>query len=129
MFLVDTSVWIEALRKGARLRIESICSPDEIVLVLPVFQEVLQGVREESSFRLVRDALTNARFVESPLRIEVFEEAVDLYRLARGKGLTIRSSVDCVIAACAIRHDLTVVHRDRDFPQIKKVSRLKEKRV
>ena len=43
---------------------------------------------------------------------------------ARRAGLTVRSSVDCLIAACAIRHSLTVLHHDRDFDLLAKVSAL-----
>ena len=67
--------------------------------------------------------------VESPLRFDVVEEAVALYRSARRTGLTIRSSVDCLIAACALRHGLTVVHRNRDYPVIARISALRQVRV
>jgi len=59
--------------------------------------------------------------VESPLTPDAVDKAVDLYRRARRAGLTVRSSVDCLIAVCAWRHHLTVVHRDRDFAQLAKV--------
>ena len=61
--------------------------------------------------------------IEAPLVLE----AVDLYRRARRVGQTIRSSVDCLIAACALRHDLEVVHRDRDFPAFARISSLRER--
>jgi predicted nucleic acid-binding protein len=67
--------------------------------------------------------------VESPLQSEVFLEAANLYRLGRASGHTIRSSVDCLIAACALRHDLEVVHRDRDFDAIARISGLRERRI
>lgn len=67
--------------------------------------------------------------VESPLRSEVFEEAANLYRLARRAGVTVRSSVDCLIAACALRNGLKILHNDRDYPQLAKVSSLAEQRV
>jgi predicted nucleic acid-binding protein len=47
--------------------------------------------------------------------------------LARRTGLTIRSSVDCLIAACALRNDLTILHRDRDFRSLAKISGLKQR--
>jgi predicted nucleic acid-binding protein len=53
--------------------------------------------------------------VDSPLSPAVVDAAVDLYRRARRAGVTVRSGVDCLIAASASRHQLTVVHRDRDF--------------
>jgi hypothetical protein len=67
--------------------------------------------------------------VESPLRWEIFEEAIRLHRAARLARYTVRSSVDCLIAACALRHGLTVAHHDRDFDAIAKVSTLRVLRV
>jgi predicted nucleic acid-binding protein len=89
-----------------------------------VIQEVLQGFRDERAFRTAREAMLALPVVESPLRQPVFEDAVSLYRAARRAGLTIRSGVDCLIAACAIRNQLTVVHRDRDFGLLSRVSSL-----
>ncbi|MGH2769151.1 MAG: PIN domain-containing protein [Actinomycetota bacterium] len=47
-----------------------------------------------------------------------------MYRGARHAGVTVRSSVDCLIAACALRHDLTILHHDRDFDALARISRL-----
>jgi predicted nucleic acid-binding protein len=100
---------------------------DEVVTCLPVIQEVLQGIRDERGFRIARDAMFNLPIVESPLQPALFEEAVALFRAARRSGVTVRSSVDCLIAACAIRHDLDVLHRDRDFEGIARVSPLRQR--
>jgi len=127
--LVDTSAWIEVFRKPARLAIESVVDFDDIVTCLPVVQEVLQGFTEEAAFRTARRAMLALPIVESPLRVAVVEEAVDLYRRARRAGLTIRSAADCLIAACAIRHDLTVLHADRDYPALARVSTLQHRQV
>ena len=127
MFLVDTSVWIEVFRRPARLRLEDLVALDEIVVCLPVVQEVLQGFRDEGAFATAREAMLAMPIVESPLRGEVFLEAVDLYRSARRLGLTVRSGIDCVIAACAIRHDLEVLHRDRDYAAISEISALRHR--
>jgi hypothetical protein len=127
VLLVDTSAWIELLRKPARLRPEDIGDLDEIVTCLPVVQEVLQGVRDEAAFRQASSAMWAFPIVESPLGRGVVEEAVDLYRAARRAGLTIRSSVDCLIAACALRHGLAIVHVDRDFASLAQVAPLEER--
>ena len=127
MLLVDTSAWLEVFRKPARLDLDDIGGLDEVVTCLPVVQEVLQGFRDEAAFRVARDAMLALPCVESPLRQERFEEAVALYRAARRAGFTVRSGVDCLIAACAIRHDLTVLHRDRDYPALAMVSPLHER--
>ncbi len=97
---------------------------DEVVTCLPVVQEVLQGFREEGAYRLARGAMLALPIVESPLDQTVVEDAVSLYRSARRAGLTIRSGVDCLIAACAIRNSLTVLHHDRDFGLLGRVSKL-----
>ncbi len=129
LILLDTSVWIEVFRSRNPLNLEKVIEFDQIVTCLPVIQEVLQGFRDERAFRIARDAMLALPAVESPLGISVVEEAVWLYRMARRQGLTIRSSVDCLIAACALRHGLTVLHRDRDYPQLAKVSALQQRRA
>ena len=124
MFLVDTSVWIEVFRKPNRFNLASVTSFDEVVTCLPVIQEVLQGFEDERAFRTAHESMHSLPIVESPLRSDIFDEAVTLYRSARRAGLTIRSGVDCLIAACALRHSLTVMHRDRDFDALRGVSAL-----
>ena len=57
--------------------------------------------------------------------LDVFLQAADLYRSARRAGLTVRSSADCLIATCALRNHLSVLHRDRDFPALAQVSPLR----
>jgi len=129
VLLVDTSLWIEVFRKPARLRIEDHVDFDDIVTCLPVMQEVLQGFSDERAFLVAREAMRALPIVESPIRQALVDEAVDLYRAARRAGVTVRSGVDCLIAACAIRHGLTVLHHDRDFDAIARVSPLSAKRL
>ncbi len=128
MLLVDTSVWIELFRRPPGLDVRLI-DLDEVVTCLPIVQEVLQGFADEAAFRRAREAMLALPVVESPLTLSVFEEAIDLYRSARRAALTIRSSVDCLIAACALRHDLTVLHDDRDFDLLARICSLTAQRV
>jgi predicted nucleic acid-binding protein len=127
--LVDTSAWIEVFRRPQRLNLESVIHFDEVVTCLPVVQEVLQGFRTEESYRTARDSMLALPIVASPLDESVFLDAADLYRRARRAGFTIRSGVDCLIAACAIRHGLTVLHADRDYPAIARVSSLQHRQI
>ena len=124
MYLVDTSVWIETFRTTPRIRIDDVVDFDDIVTCLPVVQEVLQGFRDERAHAVAREAMRALPIVESPLSMSVFDEAVNLYRQARRAGLTIRSGVDCLIAACAIRHGLTVLQHDRDFDALARIAPL-----
>jgi predicted nucleic acid-binding protein len=127
MVLVDTSVWVALFRRPARIAASAL-DLDEVVTCLPVVQEVLQGFQDERAFRIVRDAVLSLPIVESPLRGEVFEEAAQLYRAVRRSGRTVRSGVDCLIAACALRHGLPVAHVDRDYEAIGAVSALETRR-
>ena len=127
MILIDTSVWIEVFRARRPLDLEAIVDFDDVATCLPVVQEVLQGFRDEAAFRRAREAMLSLPIVESPLADDVFAQAVGLYRSARRTGVTVRSSVDCLIAACAIRHDLEVLHRDRDYAALAEISVLRER--
>jgi len=125
--LVDTSVWIEIFKKPPGLDLTALVDIDEVTVCLPVIQEVLQGFRNERACDVAREAMLSFPVVESPLRESVFIEGVELYRSARRRGRTVRSSVDCLIAACAIRNSLEVLHRDRDFTALAEVSSLKQR--
>jgi predicted nucleic acid-binding protein len=127
--LVDTSVWIEVFRRPARVDLEALVDFEEVVTCLPIVREVLQGFRDERPYAQAREAMHALPIVESPLAAGVFDEAVDLYRAARRAGLTVRSGVDCLIAACAIRHGLTVLHHDRDYDLLARVSALDARSV
>ena len=129
MFLVDTSVWIETFRTSPRIRLEDAVDFDDIVTCLPVVQEVLQGFRDDRAYAIAREAMRALPIVESPLSMGVFDDAVGLYRQARRAGLTVRSGVDCLIAACAIRHNLTVLHHDRDFDALARIAPLMAKNI
>ena len=125
MVLVDTSVWVEVFRKGTRVRLEDVVDFDEVVTCLPIIQEVLQGFDDERAFVVARDAMHAVPIVESPMPRAAFDQAAELYRSARRAGLTVRSGVDCLIAACALRNDLDLLHNDRDFEMLARVSTLR----
>lgn len=129
MVLVDTSVWIEVFRKRPVVRLDTLVDFDDIVTCLPVIQEVLQGFRDERAFGRARDAMHALPIVDSPLPAAAFDRAADLYRSARRAGFTVRSGVDCLIAASAIRHGVEVLHVDRDFDTLARVSALQSRRV
>jgi len=127
--LVNSSVWIEVFRGRTPLALTTVVEFDDVVTCLPVVQEVLQGFGDERVFRLAREAMLSMPMVESPLGEGLLLEATTLYRAARKMGRTVRSSVDCLIAACALRHDLEILHRNRDFGALAAVSALRERQV
>jgi predicted nucleic acid-binding protein len=127
--LVDTSVWIEVFRRRSAFPLETVVAFDDIVTCLPVVQEVLQGFDDERGYAVARDAMMAMPIVEAPLGWEVVEQAANLYRTARRAGVTVRSGVDCLIAACAIRHRLVVLHADRDFDHLARISPLEARNI
>jgi predicted nucleic acid-binding protein len=128
--LVDTSAWIEVFRRRPRVTLDEIAGDlDSVVTCLPVIQEVLQGFDDERAFRIAHTAMWALPCVESRLTPTVVDAAVDLYRRARRAGVTVRSSVDCLIAVCASRHHLRVIHRDRDFAKLASVMPLEHEDI
>jgi predicted nucleic acid-binding protein len=129
MVLIDTSVWIEVFKKRNPLDLTALVDFEEVVTCLPVVQEVLQGFRDENAFRIARQAMLNLPLVENPIGLDLFEDAISLYRTANGNGIIVRSSIDCLIAACALRADLEVLHRDRDYANLAAISRLRQRAI
>ena len=129
MILVDSSVWIEFFRRDSTLDLDGALDLDKVVVCLPVIQEVLQGFDDQRTYRPAREAMLAFPVVESPLSEEVHLLAVDLYRSARRAGHTVRSGVDCLIGARALRNSLTVAHHGRDFDALAKVSLLEVRRI
>jgi predicted nucleic acid-binding protein len=122
VILVDTSVWIELFRESRELPTIGAFDHEEAVTCLPVIQEVLQGFDDQAAYAIAREAMLALPIVEAPLTAEVYLLAVDLYRTARRASLTVRSGVDCLIGACALRNSLPVLHRDRDFDALARIA-------
>jgi len=119
MFLVDTSVWIDYLREKdnpAVLAFKEILDQGVGVGITGlIFQEVLQGARGETDFQTLAAYLQTQRFYHPADPIESYRQAAALYFQCRRKGMTVRSSNDCLIAQIAIENDLILLHNDRDF--------------
>ncbi|MEW6328131.1 MAG: PIN domain nuclease [Thermodesulfobacteriota bacterium] len=128
MILIDTSAFIEFLNKTGSLfdkEIESLISNNEDVAIADiVLTEVLQGIRDDRDYTEVKKSLLSFP-VYSPKGVDSFVAAANLYRKCRKKGLTIRSTVDLLIAQIALENDLALLHNDRDFDTLSKICKLK----
>lgn len=119
MILVDTSVWIDWLRRGDRpatLALDRLIDEGEIVLSPVVLQELLQGAKGPEQLAKLR------RYFE-PLpmllpRAATYADAGVLYARCRWAGVTPRSPHDCLIAQLAVEHSVSLLHDDRDFELI-----------
>ena len=117
MILVDTSLWIELLNGtwGRAVTDDDLLG---IVTCGPILQEITRGLRDCAAGDAIKDLLLAVPRISDPLPVDLYLEGAEIYRQGRRRGLTIRSSTDCLIAAVAIRNRMPVWHRDRDFELI-----------
>jgi len=114
MVLFDTSAWVHYFHHGG-LNFDQIKA---VAVCPPVVQEVLQGIKHPAHWRLAYDGLNSMPCFSSPAPLEMYIRASEIFREGRRKGYTIRSSIDCLIAAMAIEAGVPVHHFDRDFDTI-----------
>lgn len=123
MILVDTSIWVDLLGRKPR---HSVTEEDLLRFTTcgPIVQEVLQGLRPGLESDLFREAFRAIPVISDPIPLGFFISAAEIYGNGRKRGFTVRSSVDCLIATIAIRNDVPVWHRDRDFQVIARYTNL-----
>jgi predicted nucleic acid-binding protein len=126
--VVDTSAWVEYLRAtgspaDAALT-DAVRASDDIGVPDVVRLELLAGAGTDEQVRDLQRLL--GRFHALPAASPAdHETAAALYRAARRTGATVRSLLDCLVAAAALRTDSALLARDRDFEVIARVSPLR----
>ena len=117
MILVDSSVWIDYFNgvasPGAE-RLDALLGVEPLVTGDLILAEVLQGFGAEQDFQQAR-ALLESFDVVSLAGRDVCIQAADHFRTLRRKGVTIRKTIDTIIATCCIRNGYVLLHNDRDF--------------
>jgi predicted nucleic acid-binding protein len=115
--LVDSTVWIDFLRgreNDSTARLEKcIQDRDDLCCCGFVVTEVLQGIREEREYRETRQRFADLLYL--PDDRSTFELGATIYRELRSKGVTIRNSIDCLIAAIVVQHGVNLLENDRDY--------------
>ncbi len=115
--LVDSSVWIAFLRDTGGPEVdllEQLIDERRAATTDVVLLEVLAGTTDEERAARLQRFLAGAELLRQQSPVDA-EHAAALYRACRRAGETPRSLNDCLIAAVALRHDVPVLHRDRDF--------------
>jgi predicted nucleic acid-binding protein len=124
MILVDSSVLIGYLRgddTAAVRRFDQVIERRLPFGISPIiFTEVLQGAASEKEFDLLAEYLGGQRFYDLPPGSASYYSAARMFFDLRRKGLTIRSTIDCLIAQTALDHDLYLLHDDADFDRLAK---------
>jgi predicted nucleic acid-binding protein len=132
MTLLDTSALIEFLNRTGSIHdrmVEALFESDADIAIAEItLTEALQGIRSERDYREVRASLMTLPIL-SLKDHDSYIKAANLFRQCRTKGLTIRSTVDLLIAQTAIEHNAELLHNDRDFDAIASVSPLKLYRI
>lgn len=127
MTMIDTSVWVDYFRGTPTPEVawleDAIADEADLCVCGTVLTEVLQGVRSDDEHQTVRTAMDELVYLETSREDHL--HAAEVYRAARRRGKTVRNAVDCVIAACAIAHDVPLLQSDRDFQIIAGVSQLR----
>lgn len=117
MILVDSSVWIDYFRSaetGPVAVLDSLIGRSPLAVGDLIAAEVLQGVRDEREFKWVKKTLEAFDHVDL-VGYDLAVRASENYRALRSKGVTIRKTIDTIIATRCIEDGLTLLHADRDF--------------
>jgi predicted nucleic acid-binding protein len=125
MSLIDTSAWIEYLRDTN----SSTCNEVDRLLKLEpkicdvIRMEILAGARDQQHVTQLEKLLARATTIKTePVD---YDNAAAIYRACRKLGVTIKTQIDCLIAAIAIRTNTKIIHHDSDFDAIAQVTKLK----
>jgi len=117
MLVVDTSVWVDyfnGVENPQTNFLYSVLDRTPVLIGDLILTEVLQGFRHDPDFEKVRRALakyTQASMVSPALAVQTARN----YRFLRQKGITVRKTIDSLIATYCIEYDHELLHNDRDF--------------
>jgi predicted nucleic acid-binding protein len=117
--LIDSSVWVEYLRDTNSRACNEVDRlwhdrPGEMATTEPVVMELLAGANSERLFARIEKLMGGLQLLTVDASRDYRDAAIN-YRAVRAGGYTVRKTMDCLIAAVAVRTGATLVHRDRDF--------------
>ena len=125
MILIDTSILIGYFKgeKGEPYdRLDNLIDYNiPVGICNQVYQEVLQGAKNEKEFSILKEYLNTMDFYDLRYGKQSYENAAWLYFKCRKAGITPRSTIDLIIAQIAIDNNLLLYHNDKDFLQISQV--------
>jgi predicted nucleic acid-binding protein len=116
--LVDTSVWVDFFNGHPSPQAETLAhlirEEADVVTCGLIVSEVLQGLRQTKSRVNIERHFREMDWL-SPKEPDTYLEAADLFRRLHARGITIRSTIGCVIANLAAHHDALILSKDRDL--------------
>ena len=124
MVIVDTPIWSSALRKSGaaqppvRNSLATLIQSRGVVLLGPVRQEILSGIKERNHFERLRDDLS--AFPDYPILQTDYEEAAICFNKCRARGVQ-GSNTDFLICAVSLRNTFEIFTDDQDFEKFSTV--------
>ena len=122
---VDTQVFINYFKgretKGIKILDNLIQSEEPFCINEFIYQEILQGSKDEKEFSTLKSYLKYIPLYSLKLGVQSFENAAQLNFRCRRKGITIRSTIDLLIAETAIENNIALLHDDEDYVNMSKV--------
>ena len=117
MILVDSSVWIDYFRGEATPQsemLDALLGNEPLAVGDLILAEVLQGFQGERDFNQAKQLLMSFEIIEIVGR-DVAIQAARNFRILRGHGVTVRKTIDTLIATRCINSGLILLHSDKDF--------------
>jgi hypothetical protein len=127
MTIVDSSVWIDYFNGKITRETEllhQLMGHEPLGIFDLILTEVLQGFSNESDFMLAKTALNTLTFYSTGIKSNSIKCAEN-YRMLRKKGITVRKTIDVIIATNCIEQDFSLLHCDRDFEAFVEILGLK----
>jgi predicted nucleic acid-binding protein len=117
VIFVDSSVWIDYFRGASTSQTElldTLLGSEPLLIGDLVLAEVLQGFQNDRDFNRAKRVLASFETV-NVVDKEIAIQAARNFRILRGHGVTVRKTIDTLIATRCIRNGLVLLHSDRDF--------------
>ena len=119
--LVDTSVWVDffngRVNPAAEALVRLIDKEIEILTCGVIVAEFLQGIRDRNTLPTLIGHFQDMDWL-TPTEPETYIKAAAMFRKLRSHGITIRSTIDCLIVQLADENNAMVLSKDRDFDLI-----------
>jgi predicted nucleic acid-binding protein len=123
VIVVDSSVWIGYLSSSAQTPqtqlLDDLLGREKIVVGDLILAEVLRGFRSDRDYRNAKSLLASLDY-RGMIGREIALMSAANYRRLRKKGITVRKTIDCLIATFCITERLPLLHADDDFRAFEK---------
>ena len=122
MILADSSVWIDFLGKALTPKVDQLdamLGRERVVMGDLVLTEILQGYRSDREFEIIRKSLSALETI-SLITPSLAVKSARNYRSLRIHGITVRKTIDCLIATWCIENNVPLLYSDKDFNPFEK---------